>query len=79
MNGLDRCGLCKSWAPPHIWSLIHGLIGMILDGVNLGVINVWPICADGLVVSLMSGVAVLEGSVLRGEVLVRGFLYDKRV
>ena len=75
MNSLDRCRLCVSGAPPHILSLIHGLIRMILNGVNLGVLNVWPVCADGLVVSLVCWVAMLEGAILRGQVFVRGFLY----
>ena len=71
MNRLDRCGLCICDSPPHILSLIHSLIGMILNGVDLGVLNVWPVRADGLVISLVCGVAMLEGAVLRRLLLVR--------
>ncbi len=75
MNRLNWCRLCVSGAPPHILSLIHGLIGVILNGVNLGVLHVGPVRTDGLVVALVCGVAMLEGPVLRGQVLVRRFLY----
>jgi hypothetical protein len=50
---------------------------MIFNGVDLRILNVWPICSNGLVVSLVCGVAMLEGAVVRGQALLQCFLFKE--
>jgi hypothetical protein len=74
MNCLDRSGLCVCGSSPHIRAFIHGLIRVILDGVDLGVIHVWPVRADGLIVTLVCRIAMLESAVLGWQFLCGSFL-----
>jgi hypothetical protein len=50
---------------------------MIHHGVDLWVLHVWPILSNRLVIALVSGVTVLEGSVKRWLSLLRCFLYKR--
>ena len=48
---------------PDRRSRIHGLVRVILDCINLGVFNVRPISANSLIVALVGGIPVLEGTI----------------
>ena len=76
VNRLNRGRLRISGTPPHICSLIHGLIGMILNSVNLRVLDIWPVFTDGLVVSFVCGVSMLKSTVLRWQFLGWRFLFN---
>ena len=67
--------MCR--VPPYVGALVHGLIGMIFNGVDLRILNVGPILPDGLVVAFVCGVAMLEGTVTRWDTPQRRFLYKK--
>ena len=60
---------------PNISALIHSLARMILNGVDLRVLIVWPVGTDGLVVALVCEVSVLEWPVGRWQLLLRSFLH----
>ena len=63
--------------PPNVRALVHCLVWMILNGINLRVLNVWPISSNSFVVTLVCGISMLKSSVLRWETLLRGFLYKE--
>jgi hypothetical protein len=75
MNCLYGRGLCVSGASPYVGALIHSLIRVILYGVDLRVIHIWPVCTDGLIVSLVCRIAMLESSVLGWQFLCGSFLH----
>lgn len=75
MDRLHRSGLSVSRVSPYSGALIHSLVRMILNGVNLRVLIVGPVCTDGLVVALVREVSVLEWPVGRWQLLLRSFLH----
>ena len=75
MNRLHRGGLSVSRVSPYTSALIHSLAWMILNGVDLRVLIIGPVCTDGLVVALVREVSVLEGPVGRWQLLQRSFLH----
>ena len=60
---------------PNGSPLIHSLVRMILNGVNLRVLIVGPVRTYGLVVALVREVSVLEWPVGRWQLLLRSFLH----
>jgi hypothetical protein len=75
MNRLHRSGLSVSRVSPNASALIHSLVRMILDSVNLRVLIIGPVSTDGLVVALVREVSVLEWSIGRRQLLLRSFLH----
>lgn len=75
MNRLHRSGLSVSRVSPYSSTLIHSLVRMILNSVNLRVLIVGPVRTDGLVVALVREVSVLEWPVGRWQLLLRSFLH----
>lgn len=75
MNRLHRSGLSMSRVSPNASALIHCLVRMILDGVNLRVLIVGPVRTDGLIVALVREVSILEWAVGRWQLLLRSFLH----
>ena len=76
MDRFDRGGLSMCRIPPDWRTLIHCLVGMILNRVDLGVLDVGPVSSDSLVISFVSWLAMLEGPVLRWQPLEGCFLHQ---
>ena len=75
MNRLHRGGLGMSRLSPYTSPLIHRLVRMILNGVDLRVLIVGPVRTNGLVVALVRKVSILEWPVGRWQLLLRSFLH----
>lgn len=73
LNGFDWRGNAIGWVSPRLqqglgaalW--VEGAAWMVLHCLDLGVLDVGPVLANGLVVAGVRGVPVLEGAILRGE------------
>lgn len=75
VNRLHRSGLSISRVSPYTGALIHSLVWMILNGVDLRVLVVWLVRTDGLVIALVREVSILEWPIGRWKLLLGSFLH----